>query len=169
MSNKCLRPVVRFAAARNQGNPTRLVGCMNYVPRNYLEGAVLTTVQDVFLETDGFTQKHVNGMGEVSYPHRQGDFVYKQFKAYWVLKDYSLLNSERQKREILIAFPGCDEYPYYIFDPTASRAEWMRMYVRMGHVGLLDNRILEEGTIDPDIFKVFPNLTDLHIVGIPQA
>ena len=41
----------------------------------------------------------------------------------------------------------------------------MRMDVSMAHVGLQDNRILEEGAIDPDIFKIFLNLTDLHIVA----
>ena len=146
-----------FAAARNQGDPMHMIGCVNYIRRNYMETVVFATVQKEF-ESDIDAQERDDA-----------EFMCKQFKAYWVLKDQNILTNERQKTELLEAFPGCDEYPYYVFDPTASTAELMRMYVRMGHVGLLENRILENGTIDPDIFKVFPNLTDLHIVGILQA
>lgn len=158
-----------FAAMRNQGDPTRLLGCMNYIPRNYMETVVFSSIQKAYAESEEHEELHTTPDGGLYVRAYRGDYFQKQFMAYWVLKDYDLLTSEQQKQKILMAFPGCDEYPCYIFDPTANRAELMRIYVHMGQAGLLDNRILSEGTIDPDIFKVFPNLTDLHIVGIPQA
>ena len=145
-----------FAAARNQALSATPIGCMNYIHRNYMETVILPKVQSEF---EGYVDYHKK---------LNGEFRYKQFKAYWVLKDYNLLNSERQKKEILIAFPKCDEYPYYIFDPTANTEERMRAYIYYAHAGLLTNRIIDTDKIDPAIFDVFPNLADLKITGLTE-
>ena len=145
-----------FAAARNQALSTTPIGCMNYIHRNYMENVILPKVQSEF-------------EGYVDYNNKlNGEFRYKQFKAYWVLKDQNILKSERQKSEIIAAFPGCGVYPYYVFDPTANTEERMRAYIYYAHAGLLTNRIIDTDKIDPAIFDVFPNLTDLKITGLTE-
>ena len=145
-----------FAAARNQALSTTPIGCMNYIHRNYMENVILPKVQSEF-------------EGYVDYNNKlNGEFRYKQFKAYWVLKDQNILTSDRQKLEIIAAFPGCGAYPYYVFDPTANTEERMRAYIYYAHAGLLTNRIIDTDKIDPAIFDVFPNLTDLKITGLTE-
>ena len=53
-------------------------------------------------------------------------FEYKQFKAYFVLKDVSALTSDRQKTELEAAFPITKKMAVYVFDPTASQNEIAR-------------------------------------------
>ena len=145
-----------FAAARNQALSTKPIGCMNYIHRNYMETVILPKVQSEF-------------EGYVDYNNKlNGEFRYKQFKAYWVLKDQNILTSDRQKLEIIAAFPGCGAYPYYVFDPTGTTEERMRAYIYYAHAGLLTNRIIDTDKIDPAIFDVFPNLTDLKITGLTE-
>lgn len=145
-----------FAAARNQALSTKPIGCMNYIHRNYMETVILPKVQSEF-------------EGYVDYNNKlNGEFRYKQFKAYWVLKDQNILTSDRQKLEIIAAFPGCGAYPYYVFDPTGTTEERMRAYIYYAHAGLLTNRIIDTDKIDPAIFDVFPNLTNLKITGLTE-
>lgn len=153
-----------FAAFRNQGDPMNLVGCMNYVPANYMQTVIFKATEEGF--ADGLTINSPEA-GLIEY---DGLFLHKQFMGYYLLKDISKLTSERQIKEIKLAWPGLeDQPPFYIFDPTADTYEWMCMYVSYAHVGLLDNRLLETNEIDTDIFKVFPNLTDLKIVGLNET
>ena len=44
----------------------------------------------------------------------------------------------------------------------------MRAYIYYAHAGLLTNRIIDTDKIDPAIFDVFPNLTDLKITGLTE-
>ena len=53
-------------------------------------------------------------------------FEYKQFKAYFVLKDTSTLTSDRQITELEAAFPITKKMAVYVFDPTASQNEIAR-------------------------------------------
>ncbi len=53
-------------------------------------------------------------------------FEYKQFAAYFLLKDTSALTSDRQKTELEAAFPITKKMAVYIFDPTASQNEIAR-------------------------------------------
>ena len=53
-------------------------------------------------------------------------FEYKQFKAYFVLKDTSVLTSDRQITELEAAFPITKKMAVYVFDPTASQNEIAR-------------------------------------------
>ena len=145
-----------FAAARNQALSANSIGCMNYIRRNYMETVILPKVESTF-------EGYVDHNGKES-----GEYRYKQFKAYWVLKDQNILTNDRQKEAIITAFPGCGDYPYYVFDPTASTAEWMRAYIIYAHAGLLTNRIIDTDKIDPAMFEVFPNLTDLKITGLTE-
>lgn len=53
-------------------------------------------------------------------------FEYKQFKAYYLLKDTSTLTSDRQINELEVAFPITKKMAVYVFDPTASQNEIAR-------------------------------------------
>ena len=63
-------------------------------------------------------------------------------------------------------FPITADYPIYIFDPTASSTEYVRIMMIFQALGLWDNHLIE---IDVSVFKVFPNLQKLDLVGLKES
>lgn len=71
------------------------------------------------IRKDRFEEKILNVMLEAI----GESFEYKQFKAYFLLKDPSTMTSERQKNELYAAFPITKKMSVYVFDPSASENE----------------------------------------------
>lgn len=66
-------------------------------------------------------------------------------------------------------FPITADYPVYIFDPTASSTEYVRIMMNFQALGLWDNHLIEGNEIDTSVFNVFPNLQKLDLVGLKKS
>lgn len=75
------------------------------------------------IRRDRFEQNILAVMAEQIAPT---SFEYKQFAAYFILKDTSLLTSQRQINELEAAFPITKKMAVYVFDPSASDNEIAR-------------------------------------------
>lgn len=97
------------------------------------------------------------------------DWTQKKVMAYYTLKDYADMETERAKAELLAMFPGIDKHPTYIGDPFTTTCDHLTIYYHFYEYGILDPQLLDSTTIDTAQFAVFPNLATLELVGLTEA
>lgn len=95
------------------------------------------------------------------------EFQRKKVEAFYTLVDLDAFEHEREKAEKKLMYPGIENCPCYIFDPTAREADLNTIFTYLHDAGILAPQLLDSTVIDTaPIYAAFPNLTTLELVGL---
>ena len=88
----------------------------------------------------------------------------KKLLSYYIVKDPSLLEHEREKAELLAMYPDCAENPFYLLDPEMTERETMALLSNMAPTAFTFWHTWQKGTpYDTSDIALFENLETFEL------